>query len=101
LIGYSHRVVEGPGFVPWRFTGETSGWSETRTITIPTSTSSSTSSPSPTPTPPNYGPTPSPDQETQQTELLEIILAVALIVTVIGASLLVYFKKRKRQAELS
>ena len=33
MIGYVHRTGEPPWF-PWQFTGETSGWSETRTITI-------------------------------------------------------------------
>jgi hypothetical protein len=64
-LGESYRDV---------FTGETSDWSSTQTLTIPTS-------PSPTGSPPP--------------ELLAIILAVALIVAIIGAGLLVYFKKRR------
>ena len=35
LIGYTHRVIMGPMYVPWVFTGEKSGWSETLTITLP------------------------------------------------------------------
>ena len=31
--GYAHRVVDGAS-APWRFTGEKSGWSKTRTVTI-------------------------------------------------------------------
>ena len=95
IIGYVHREISIP--VPgtgWVFTGETSGWSETTTITIPTSTTSPTDSPTPDQTP-----TPTPDHEPQQTELLQIILVAALIMTVIGTGLLVYFRKRKRKAE--
>jgi hypothetical protein len=89
MIGYVSRKYVGdygPFSYPWVFTGETSGWSETRTITIPTSTSS----------PPDQTPTPTPDKEPQQTEPMEIILAVALTVTAVsvGVGLLVYFKKR-------
>jgi hypothetical protein len=47
---------------PWRFTGETSGWSKTQTITIPPTNPTPTSSPSPTPTP-----TPTPIQVPGQT----------------------------------
>jgi hypothetical protein len=36
MIGYVHREVEGPIFAPWRFTDETSGWSNTQTLTIDT-----------------------------------------------------------------
>jgi hypothetical protein len=93
MIGYVHRVFNPNAtnqleMYPYYFTGETSGWSETRTITIPTSISS----------PPDQTPTSTPDQEPQQTELLQIILAVALIATVVGVGLglLVYFKKRNR-----
>ena len=73
MIGYVHRVFN-PNWTnllemyPYVFTGERSGWSDTRTITKP-------------------------EQEPQQTESIEILLAIVLIVTVIGAGLLVYFKK--------
>jgi hypothetical protein len=93
MIGYVSRKYVGDYGIfsfPYVFTGETSGWSNTQTLTIPTSTPSPTDSPAPDQTP-----TPTPDQEPQQTELLQIILAVALIMTVIGTGLLVYFKKRK------
>jgi len=74
MIGYVHRVYNPNAtsqleMYPYVFTGETSGWSATRTITIP-------------------------EQEPHQTEVIEIILAIVLIVTVIGAGLLIYFKKR-------
>ena len=76
MIGYVHRVYNPNAtsqleIYPYVFTDETSGWSDTRTITIP-------------------------DQEQHQTESVEIILATALIVTVIGAGLLVYIKKFRR-----
>jgi len=55
MIGYVSRVynpdaTEQLAMWPWRFTGETSGWSNTQTITIPT-TPSPTTSPTPTPAP--------------------------------------------------
>ena len=75
MIGYVQRVFNPNAtsqleMYPYVFTGETSGWSDTRTITIP-------------------------EQEPQQTEHIEIILAVTLII-VIGTGLLVYFKKYHR-----
>jgi hypothetical protein len=85
MIGHRDRGAFKNGFMPYVFVGETSDWSNTQTITIPSSNPSTTSSPSPTPTP---------NGEPQQTELLEIFLAVALTVAVIGAGILVYFKKR-------
>jgi hypothetical protein len=55
MIGYVSRVYNSNAtsqldMYPWQLTGETSGWSETRTITIPTTSPSPTNSPSPTPT---------------------------------------------------
>jgi hypothetical protein len=64
---------------------QTSGWSNTQTLTLPENYIAPTFPPTSTITP--Y-------QEPEQTELLQIILAVALILTVIGTGLLVYFKKR-------
>jgi len=55
MIGYVSRVynpdaTEQLAMWPWRFTGETSGWSSTQTITIP-KTPSPTTSPTLTPAP--------------------------------------------------
>jgi hypothetical protein len=70
----------------YEYIGQTGDWSNTQTITIPTSTSS----------PPDQTPTSTPNQETQQTDFLQIILAVALIVAVVcvGLGLLLYLIKR-------
>ena len=92
MIGYVHREISIP--VPgtgWVFTGETSGWSETRTITIPTSTTSPTDSPTP-----NQTPTPTPDQELQQEPfpIALLITASGASLAIVSISLLVYFKKR-------
>jgi hypothetical protein len=94
FTGYSTAVEVPPDGTPWGihptyyyiFTGETSDWSETKTITIPASTSS----------PPDQTPTSTHDQENQQTDLSQIILAVALIVAVVcvGLGLLIYLIKR-------
>jgi len=73
MIGYIQRVFN-PNWTshlemyPYVFTGETSGWSATRTI---------------------------PEQVPHQIEGIEIILTIALIVTVIGACIMFYFKKRQ------
>ena len=73
------------------FTGETSGWSPTLTITIGEN-QTPTPSPGTTPTP-----TPTPTGEPQQTELTNIILAVAIIAIVAGSGLglLIYLAKKK------
>jgi hypothetical protein len=98
FVGY-YTIAEAPPGPFWRaytylvYTGETSGWSETRTITIPTSTSSPTSSPSPTSTPDQTTePTP---KETLQTLQLGAIIGTVIAVVVVGVGLLFYFKKRK------
>ena len=92
IVGYTTRIYGTP-VPPWTesyrdvFTGEKSGWSETRTITIPTSTSS----------PPDQTPTPTPDQEPQQTEPFPTAYSmgiVAVIVIVLLGSI-VYILKRK------
>jgi hypothetical protein len=97
LIGSVHRIINGSAtnilqMAPWIFEGEESGWSNTQTLTI--SASSSPNSTSPT----------SPDQTTEratngtsQTWQFESIIGTVIAV-VIGAGVLVYFKKRKRQA---
>jgi hypothetical protein len=85
------------------FSGEASDWSETQTLTISegqTLTPSPASTP--TPTPPIFEPTSSPTPEPLLTpEQLGIIVGVAIAVAGIGAGLglLVYFKKRRREAE--
>ena len=94
MIGYTHRQVSGGMIVPWVFTGETSGWSETQTITIGEN-QTPTPSPEITPTPePTL--TPTPYEEPQSTEQ-EAILGVAITVAVltVGLGLLVYLIKRK------
>lgn len=99
LIGYVHRgynpnTTDPVQMWPWIFTGETSDWSSTQTITLPTSTPSPTSSPSPTSTP-DQTPEPTP-KETPQTLQLEAIIGTVIAVVLVGAGLLLYFKKRKR-----
>ena len=90
LIGYhteiSWNVTLYPEFVYYEFTGESSGWSNTKTITI---NWSQTSSPEPT------SPTLLPSEEPQLEQ--EVILGVAVTVAVvcIGVGLLVYLIKRK------
>ena len=75
------------------FTGETSGWSETKTITIG---ASQTPPPSPGTTPAPT-PVPTPSEEPQQTEQIEFILIVVFMALVLGLALglLIYLIKRK------
>jgi hypothetical protein len=93
MVGYTHQVASVPPLLlPWVFTGEKSGWSETLTITVPISTQLPTITPSPTtsPTPtPEQTPatTPTPNPEPQQTIQTETIIGVAIIVTVLAAGL--------------
>jgi len=104
LVG---SACEGSPFVgiPSLFSGEESDWSATQTITIPPvgSSSSSTSTPDQT-----AEPTP---KETQQTLRLEATMeffppvpvevaaiATVIVVVVVCAGLLVYFKKCKHEA---
>ena len=100
MIGYTHQVVsDPPHFLPWVFTGEKSGWSETLTITVPISTQLPTITPSPTTTPeptPPTSPTPTPNG-TSRTMQSETIVGAVIAVAVIGAGLglLVYLIKRK------
>ena len=92
MIGYTHRQVSGGLIVPWIFTGETSGWSDTQTITIEeaqTPSPSSTSSPEPTST---IEPTPY-NEPTEQTLILG--LAITLAVLGAGLGLLIFLIKRK------
>lgn len=79
MIGYIHRVFNPNAtnqleMYPYYFTGETSGWSETRTITILTSTSTTT----PTPFPITW-----------------IVIAI-VIIAVGGVAFLVYFRKIRK-----
>jgi hypothetical protein len=85
------------------FTGESSDWSNTQSITI---SESQTQTPSPSPSPtatssPAQTSTPTPSEEPQQTLQFEAIVGVAIVALVLGAAfgLLIYFRKRKREAE--
>jgi hypothetical protein len=82
--------------IAWRFTGESSDWSNTQTLTIG---ENQTPVPSPEITPmPTASPaaTPTPPQEPQQTDQ-EILIGGAIAAAVIGAGLvmLIYLIKRK------
>ncbi len=85
MIGYVSRVFNPNStsqldMYPYKFTGVTSGWSNTQTITI-------SDSPTPSPSP------------TQQEPFPVMPLAVVFVaVFVVCAGLLVYFKKRKHEA---
>jgi hypothetical protein len=93
IIGTVHPLYN-TNFAYWEY--ETSGWSNTQTITIPTSTPSSPDSPSPASTPDQTSePT---TKETPQTLQLAAIIGTVIAVAVVAAGLLVYFKKRNRQA---
>lgn len=93
MIGYVSRAGEPPWY-PWRFTGETSGWSETQTLTI------NARAPITTPN----GRTASPDEGAtsddglQHIEQLTAILGAVITAIVVSAALglLLYFKKRQR-----
>ena len=79
MIGYCHRIqgTTDKGFsFPWVFTGETSGWSETKTITIE-----------------NKGSTGNLDLSDQ----LTLIIAAALILVPVaaGLGLLIYLNRKK------
>jgi hypothetical protein len=95
FIGYAVKKAYDSILPPemqyyYEYIGQTGDWSNTQTITIPASTTS------PTDSPPAQTPTPTPDQENQQTELLQTLFAVALIVAVVcvGLGLLIYLIKR-------
>jgi hypothetical protein len=77
----------GPQPIIWTIE-QTSGWSDTQTLTLPENYIA-----------PSFALTPAvtPYREPEQTELLPIILGVALILTLIGAGLLVYFKRRRHK----
>jgi hypothetical protein len=106
MTGYVSRKWVGnygPFSVPYVFTGETSGWSNTQTLTIPASGSSSSSSSSPTSTPdqtaepaPSGITEPTATNDTSQTLQLATVIGTAIVVAVVSAGLLVYFKRRKR-----
>lgn len=80
------------------FTGESSGWSETQTITIPASTQSPENSSSSTSTP-NQTTEPTTNQ-TSQTLQLAAIIGTIIAIVVVGATLLIYFKKRMGDRQL-
>jgi hypothetical protein len=90
-IGYYNKSYTGmlaPVFVGgdfyYFFTGQTSGWSDTQTITIPASI-------------PSLEPT---TYETSETLQLEIVIAAVIVVVLVSAGLLVFWKKRKRNVDL-
>jgi hypothetical protein len=74
MIGYRDRGAYVNGTMPYVFKGEKSGWSNTQTLTI---------SDSLTPTP-----------EPEPFPVMPVAAAFIAVVVVIGAGLLVYFKKR-------
>jgi hypothetical protein len=102
FIGYNTRIHEywtALGEVyHYVFTGETSDWSNTKTLTIPEGQTPTPSPATPTPTAPNMGPTSPPSQEPLSTpEQMEVVIGVAIVVVVIsaGLGLLIYLAKRK------
>jgi hypothetical protein len=102
MNGYVHRVWSGNAtnqleMLPYVFSGEESGWSDTQTVTINTNDATAlyTGSPSPTSTPDQ---TPEPTTNTtSQTLQLAAIMGAVIAVVLVYAGLLVYFKKRNRQ----
>ena len=103
LIGYRYEAVTGPGFHGWFFEGKESGWSTAQTITIPPLGSSSSSSSSSPIFPSDKTIEPAP-KETQQTLQFEVtmelsptapVVAAAIAAVAVGATLMVYFKKRR------
>ncbi len=91
MIGFTHRVVDG-AMAPWVFTGETSGWNDTRTVTIEASDPT-------TPDEPTTSGDKTTNDESYQMEQLAVILGIVATVTAVaalGIGLLVYFKIRKQ-----
>jgi len=104
LVGYTYEKETYPAFLSSFFEGEESDWSATQTITIPPSGSSSSStSPSQT-TEPTPEETQQPLQLDFKIELFPTVpvevaaIATVIMVVVVCAGLLVYFKKRKQEA---
>jgi len=77
MIGYRDRGVYSDGIMPYVFKGEKSGWSSTQTLTISDS------------------PTPSPEPQPEPFPTA-FVVAASVAAVVVGAGLLVYFKKRNR-----
>lgn len=99
LIGHFDRTENGY----YILTGESSDWSNTRSITI--GKSDSTTTPDPLP---SQNSTATPDQttglttnETSQTLQLETIIGAVITVPLVSIGLLAYFKKRKHKNMLS
>jgi hypothetical protein len=95
MIGYTHRVVEG-GLAPWYFFGETSGWSNTRTIAIPESKLTTTPS-----TSPSQSFTPVPSQSSAGSSVLfglnsEVVIAVLLVLFVVLLVFVVFYLRKRR-----
>jgi hypothetical protein len=95
-IGYYYAYGPGLAILGYDFYGQESDWSNIQTITIG---ESQTSTPSPATTS-SPAPTPTSSQEPPQIELIDPILAAAVvmaaIIAAVGAGLLFYFRKRKR-----
>ena len=96
MIGYVSRTVE---FASWHFTGEESGWSDTQTLTINASAPITT----PDDGTASEGGTHegiTSDEATQRMEQSAFILGAVVtgVLVCAGLGLLVYFKKRNRQA---
>jgi hypothetical protein len=87
-IPYGHIIDVGGPTYDFYFKGTTSGWSNTQTITIGISTPTATPNTSPSP---STEPTPNSNSEPFPTTL---VIATIALLAVIGAGLLVYFKKR-------
>jgi hypothetical protein len=103
MVGYVHREISIP--VPgtgWVFTGEASGWSNTQTLTINASAPITTPDDGTTSKGGTHEGTTS-DEATQRMEQSAFILGAVVIGVVVcaGLGLLVYFKKRNRQAPKS
>jgi len=77
MIGYRDRGVYSDGIMPYVFKGERSGWSNTQTLTISDS------------------PTPSPEPQPEPFPTA-FVVAASVAAVVVGAGLLVCFKKRSR-----
>jgi len=104
MIGYVSRKWVGNGnygpfSVPWVFTGETSGWSNTQTLTINASAPITTPDDGTASEGGTHEGTTS-DEATQWMEQSALILGAVVtgVVVCAGLGLLVYFKKRNRQA---
>ena len=98
MIGAVHRQDTGSMIVPWVFSGEKSGWSETVTVTISTSTQPPSTSSTTEPESTEPEPTESTHAESAETlfTITEVILIVAVAVSItIGIVNFWILRKRK------